>query len=374
MLHIPPWLLMFLSVGVLLAVIFSVALLLTPKPKRRWTKVTGVVVSLAVFGVLLVTHWFEPPMYQVHSEDDLVVTAFAPDGRTLILGGSDKIKLWDTHSHRETGTFSGHSGGVRCLAINPEGNLLASSGGTDKTIKLWRWPSGELVSTFKSNVDVRCLDFGIDGEFIAVAGSGPPILELRKVETGEEVTEPKLWFAVDDERMDFKEHARGGINDLAFAPDGKSLALAKASSPVLLCDLETGEVTLLPADVQGHLSVTFDPQGRYLAAADSFSDRVDLWDLQTKQRVFSRKGDGRHVAFSPDGKTLASAHYGIQLWDVPSGKLKAEFRYEQQTLFGSSRGSSITSLVFSPDEKTLVTGGINGTIMLWDAASLADDK
>lgn len=101
----------------------------------------------------------------------------------------------------------------------------------------------------------------------------------------------------------------------------------------------------------------------------------DLWDLQTKQRVFSRDGDGMHVAFSPDGKTLAAGDFGIQLWHVPSGKLKAEFRYEQQTLVGFGRRSGvITSLVFSPDGKTLVTGGLDGTLMLWEVASLADDK
>ena len=91
--------------------------------------------------------------------------------------------------------------------------------------------------------------------------------------------------------------------------------------------------------------------------------------------MFSRDGDGSHVAFSPDGKTLASAEYGIQLWDVPSGKLKAEFRFRSETLFGQTAwASSITSLVFSPDGNTLVTGGLSGELMLWDVASLADDK
>ena len=68
------------------------------------------------------------------------------------------------------------------------------------------------------------------------------------------------------------------------------------------------------------------------------------------------------VAFSPDGKTLASGSMddSIKLWDVASGKNTA-------TLKGHD--NDVYSVAFSPDGKTLASGSIDQTIKLWDVAS-----
>src|SRR4051794_14908780 len=66
------------------------------------------------------------------------------------------------------------------------------------------------------------------------------------------------------------------------------------------------------------------------------------------------------VAFSPDGKTLASGGASVKLWDVASGK-------NTVTLKGHT--AAVTSVAFSPDGKTLASGSWDKTVKLWDVAS-----
>ena len=72
------------------------------------------------------------------------------------------------------------------------------------------------------------------------------------------------------------------------------------------------------------------------------------------------------VAFSPDGKLLATAGNAIKLWDVSSGK-------QLRALAGHSPmyplPSMVSSIAFSPDGKYLASGGMDNQIKLWDVAS-----
>ena len=103
-----------------------------------------------------------------------------------------------------------------------------------------------------------------------------------------------------------------------------------------------------------------------LLQADPSDHTIKLWDAATGKEIQTLTGHTsyvRSVAFSPDGKTIASGSWDqtIKLWDATTGK-------EIQTLSGHT--DDVSSVAFSPDGKTIASGSDDTTIKLWDARLL----
>ena len=120
-----------------------------------------------------------------------------------------------------------------------------------------------------------------------------------------------------------------------------------------------------PYTLKGHSSdvnsVAFSPDGKVLATA-SDDNTIKLWNLATKQEIRTLKGHSGWiwaVAISPDGKILASgsADKTIKLWNLETGE-------EIRTLKGHSDG--VASVAFSGDGKLLASGSLDKTIKLWN--------
>jgi WD40 repeat protein len=175
------------------------------------------------------------------------------------------------------------------------------------------------------------------------------------------------------------------VTSVAFSPSGHMLAAGTTDSLVLLwdvtdlaCPMHLGQA---PTDQLGISCVAFSPDGRILASA-SGDDTIDLWDI-TNPAVPTSPGQPiiaftgvSSVAFSPDGRTLASVCNGgynnlgdgsgiVQLWDVTDQVHAAMLGQSFATQLGFS------SVAFSPDGRTLASGDLSGMVQLWDVADPA---
>lgn len=167
----------------------------------------------------------------------------------------------------------------------------------------------------------------------------------------------------------------GGVNNVAFSPDGQTLASGSSDDTIILWNVATGQQqATLAGHTKGVNSVAYSPDGQTLASSSS-DDTIRLWDVATgtQQAVLTgHTSDASSVAFSPDGQTLASGGCAqgdsiyncnegeIILWEVATGQ-------QQATLAGHTRG--VNSVAFSPDGQTLASVNFGSTIILWDVAT-----
>ena len=118
--------------------------------------------------------------------------------------------------------------------------------------------------------------------------------------------------------------------------------------------------------MEGYISVpvslSFSPDGSTLAVCI-----VDilLWNVASSQEKATLRGQSMNLhflTFSPDGRTLASGGYDgvLRLWDVASGQQTTTFRGHEDW---------VTSVKFSPDGSILASGGEDHTVRLWDVVS-----
>jgi WD40 repeat protein len=289
--------------------------------------------------------------------------AFSPDGKTLASGADDPlVKLWDVATGKERAALRGHKE-VRCVAFRPDGHVLVAAD-KEGVARLWPMAPGPLYAALQGHKSrVNCVAFSPDGRLLASVGNNvDPTVRLWDVVTGQQ-------------RQALEGHG-DAVEAIAFSPDGDTLASAGEDGRVRLWELSTGQVrTVLPGRV-GLRVVAFSPDGKTLASAvvTDQGGEAKLWDVDTgKARAALKHGSARAVAFTADGKLLASwespeGQHGavVKLWDAATGQLRRTLK-ENADFF--------SPLAFSPDGKLLASAGGGeagrpdfGNVKLWTTA------
>jgi WD40 repeat protein len=294
-----------------------------------------------------------------HREGVLAVVV-SPDGRTLASGSVDHtVRLWDLAGWRPGQplppfrALPGHTSRVWSVAFSPDGKLLASGSG-DGTILLWDAATGRKVHELTGHSQSQqgaCLTFSPDGRTV-VAGGQSGTVNRWDAHTGQQ-KEPWHWH-------------QGAVRAVACSPNGRLVASGGEDGTVGVLDATTGQrVVAFPGN--GVITdLAFSPDGRTLAAVNAApGPTLRLWDLETKaeRSLTGLSGNILGVSFHPEGKMVCTASVDdplsedgtLRLWDTrPWGKSARTFHFRW--------AGGAPCAAFTPEGRYLVAGLGNGTI------------
>ncbi len=291
--------------------------------------------------------------------------AFSADGKALATAARDgTVRVWEAATGAPLRTLRERPGPLGDLALSADGRIVAvAGGGRDRTVRLWAaegrsplWAGPYAVGPVATGLG-PVLSFSPDGNLLAVAPRHSSGVSLRSAASGRE-------------RHSFRP--KWAADDLAFSPDGKTLALVHfggvecwdvaAAGPRLRSAWKTEDLGLI--DRQHRLR--FSPDGKLLALP--VDQTIWVWDAATGKLTgkFERPAEVAAVAFTSAGELLSLegeslVSITLDLCDVRAGKKLARLE---------APGNAFWTAAFSPDGRTVATAMSDTSALVWDVTRL----
>jgi len=283
---------------------------------------------------------------------------YSTDNQFFALANGSNVELYnagnDTKVKNFTGTVSkiraGHSRAIVDLTFNTNGSLMATAS-VDKTVKLWKIPSGEVIQTIDQfKKPVIAVRFADNDRLLVAATSDMKVTVI-------EVNGKVLYSKKVSDKV---------LRSLDISPDGKYFAVGGADKQISIFDLSTGELKVKLTGHKGWVrSIRFSPDSKSIASG-SDDKNIIVWEIESgkKSKEFPQHGWIYDLQFSLDGKYLGAAleKGSVVFYNLNSGLISLKI---------DDFDHPVLKLSVSPNGKEASTIEDYGTyIRVWNIESL----
>jgi len=284
--------------------------------------------------------------------------AYAPDNKLIAIGGLGGVHIFNVFTSYNMFVSSAIAD-VTSVAFSPNGKMVAGCGCVYGAgmLEFWNSSNGALIGSQKVTGNLDTLAFAPNGQLLCFggAGAGSGVLGLWNVSSG------SLQTSLNTEALI--------VDSVAFSPDSKTLCMGGWNAKgglVELWDVSTGTLirSLSTAATNVVKSVAFCLDNKTLAVGGCSSSTgvVELWTYAKgvlKESLKTSASSVTSVAFSHDSKSVGVGGIGpfggvLELWTISTEALIASL--------GTSANQGVSSIVFSPNGKTIADCGTYGPV------------